>query len=148
MLIASLLDRLTDHEPRVSREVQPREWEQLRQHKDGVARDLTNLLNTRRNENDIPEEFERTRQSLAAYGVQDFTAAPMDREAIRRAIERSIRFFEPRLSRVQISLEPSGYFQFSFRITGMLRLDVGLQPLPYHTDLPNQSRRHPLLPGP
>src|ERR1700730_17703046 len=98
MIVASLLDRLTDKEPRASREVPSPEWEQSRQHRDGVARDLTNLLNTRSNESDIPEEFERPRQSLAAYGVQDFTAAPMDRETIRRAIERSIRFFEPRLS--------------------------------------------------
>ena len=147
MIVASLLDRLTDHEPRTSREVPPPEWEQLRQHKDGVARDLTNLLNTRRNESDIPEEFERTRQSLAAYGVQDFTASPMDREAIRRAIERSIRFFEPRLSRVQVSLEAGGDFQFSFRISGMLRLDVGLEPVVYDAELPKESRRFRVRPG-
>jgi type VI secretion system protein ImpF len=147
MIIASLLDRLTDNEPRNSREVPPPEWEQLRQHKDSVARDLTNLLNTRRDERDIPEEFERTRQSLAAYGVQDFTAAPLDREAIRRSIERSIRFFEPRLCRVQVSLEDSGDFQFSFRISGMLRLDVGLEPVVYDAELPKESRRFRVMAG-
>ena len=141
MIKASLFDRLTDDEPRASREVPPPEWEQLRQNKDGLARDLTNLLNTRRSETDIPEWFERTRQSLAAYGVQDFTAAPMDREAIRRAIKRSIRLFEPRLTRVQVSLEDGGDFQFAFRISGMLRLDVGLEPVVYDAELPKESRR-------
>jgi type VI secretion system protein ImpF len=147
MIIASLLDRLTDNEPRASREVPQPEWEQLRQHKDGLARDLTNLLNTRRSESDIPEEFELTRQSLAAYGVQDFTAAPMDREAIRRAIERSIRLFEPRLTRVQVSLEVGSDFQFSFRISGMLRLDIGLEPVVYDAELPKESRRFKVMAG-
>jgi type VI secretion system protein ImpF len=147
MIIASLFDRLTDYEPRSSREVPSPEWEQLRQHKESVARDLTNLLNSRRSENDIPEEFQRTRQSLAAYGVQDFTTAPMDREAIRRVIERSVRLFEPRLNRVQVSLEDSGDFRFSFRISGVLRVDVGLEPVVYDAELPKESRRFQVRAG-
>src|ERR1700733_10082570 len=103
-IIGSLLDRLTDFEPRNSREVQPPEWEQFREYKNSVARDLTNLLNTRHSENDIPEDFPSTRESVAAYGTQDFTTAPMNREAIRRAIERSVRLYEPRLSRVLVTM--------------------------------------------
>jgi type VI secretion system protein ImpF len=141
MVIASLFDRLTDYEPRNSREVPPPEWEQLREHKHSVARDLTNLFNTRRSEADIPEQFEFTRESLAAYGVQDFTTAPMDREAIRRAIQRTVRLFEPRLTRVQVSVEDSGEFKFSFRIFSMLRVDVRLEPVVYDAELPVESRR-------
>jgi type VI secretion system protein ImpF len=146
-IIASLFDRLTDYEPRNSREVPPPEWEQLREHKLSVARDLTNLLNTRRSESDIPEEFEETRASLAAYGVQDFTTAPMDREEIRRAIERTIRLFEPRLSRIQVTLVEGSHFQFSFRISGMLKMDVGVEPVVYDADLPKESRRFQVLAG-
>lgn len=146
-IIASLFDRLTDFEPRNSREVPPPEWEQLREHKLSVARDLTNLLNTRRSESDIPEEFEQTRASLAAYGVQDFTTAPMDREEIRRAIERTVRLFEPRLSRVQVTLVEGTNFQFSFRISGMLKMDVGVEPVVYDADLPKESRRFQVLAG-
>jgi type VI secretion system protein ImpF len=140
MLVASLLDRLTDLDPRNSREVQPPEWEQFREFKSSVARDLTNLLNTRRSEDDIPEDFPHTRECVAAYGVQDFTTAPMDREAIRRAIERAVRIFEPRLSRVTVSLVEGGILQFSFRISGLLRTDTGTEPVVYDADLPKESR--------
>lgn len=146
-ILASLFDRLTDNEPRNSREAPPPDWEQLREYKLGVARDLTNLLNTRRSQSDIPEEFERTRESLAAYGVQDFTTAPMDREEIRRAVERTIRLFEPRLSRVQVVLVEGTLFQFSFRISAMLRMDTGVEPVVYDADLPKESRRFQVLSG-
>jgi len=146
-IIASLLDRLTDLESRNSREVQPPEWEQLREFKDSVARDLTNLLNTRRTESAIPEDFQRTRESIAGYGIQDFTTAPMDREAIRRAIERSVRIFEPRLSRVTVALVEAGALQFSFRISGLLRTDRGVEPVVYDADLPKESRRFRVLAG-
>lgn len=146
-IIASLLDRLTDLEPRNSREVQSPEWDQLREFKDSVARDLTNLLNTRRTESAIPEDFQRTRESIAGYGIQDFTTAPMDREAIRRAIERSVRIFEPRLSRVTVALVDAGALQFSFRISGLLRTDRGVEPVVYDADLPKESRRFRVLAG-
>jgi type VI secretion system protein ImpF len=144
---ASIFDRLTDFDPRNSREAPPTEWEQLRAHKDSVARDLTSLLNVRRSQTDIPEEFVNTRESLAAYGVEDFTTAPMDRESIRRAIERTVRIFEPRLSRVQVVLVEGGDFSFSFRIIGMLRVDVGLEPVVYDADFPKESRRFQVIPG-
>jgi len=143
----SLFDRLTDYDPRNSREVPPPEWEQLRLHKESVARDLTNLLNVRRSAQDIPENFVQTRESLVAYGVEDFTTAPMDREAIRRAIERTVRLFEPRLSRVQVILVESGDLNFAFRISGLLRIDVGLEPVVYDADLPKDSRWFQVMPG-
>lgn len=147
-VVASLLDRLTDDQPRHLREAPSPELDRLRLHKDSVARDLTNLLNVRRSESDIPEAFSSTRASVAAYGIQDFTTAPMDREAIRRAVERAVRLFEPRLSRVQVSLVESGEdIQFSFRISGMLRVDVGLEPVVYDAELPKESRRFRLTPG-
>jgi type VI secretion system protein ImpF len=147
MVIASLFDRLTDYQPRNSREVLPPERDQRQEFKASVARDLTSLLNIRRNESDIPEEFEQTRESLAAYGVPDFATAPMDREAIRRAVERTVRRFEPRLSRVQVTAVESGDFTFSFRISGMLRVDLGAEPVVYDAELPAESRRFRVVSG-
>jgi type VI secretion system protein ImpF len=147
MVIASLFDRLTDAEPRNTREVLPPERDQREAYKASVARDLTHLLKTRRSEADIPEEFENTRESLAAYGVQDFTMAPMDREAIRRAVERTVRRFEPRLARVQVSEIEGGDLTFSFRISGMLRVDIGAEPVVYDADLPTASRQFQVKPG-
>jgi type VI secretion system protein ImpF len=146
-VVASLFDRLTDLEPRNSREVAAPLSEQLRQFKSSVARDLTDLLNTRRSEMDIAEEFKLTRESVAAYGVQDFTAAPVDREAVRRAIERSIRLFEPRLARVQVSFAERSDFVFAFRISGALRIDPGLEPVVYDAELPVETRRFKVTPG-
>ena len=146
-IVSSLFDRLTDFEPRNSREVQPPEWEQFREYKQSVARDLTHLLNTRRSENDIPEDFELTRESIAAFGLQDFSTAPMDPESIRRAIERTVRQFEPRLSRVQVALVEGADFKLSFRISGILRMDKGLEPVVYDADVPKESRRFQVLPG-
>jgi type VI secretion system protein ImpF len=145
-VVPSLFDRLTDYEPRNFREILPPERDQLEAHKASVARDLTNLLNSRRSEADIPEEFEYARESLAAYGVQDFTTAPMDRDAIRRAVERSVRRFEPRLSRVQVT-DLGGDLTFSFRISGMLRVDLGVEPVVYDAELPTESRRFRVTPG-
>jgi type VI secretion system protein ImpF len=145
-VISSLFDRLTDDVPFNSREVPAPEWDQIRKYKDSVARDLTSLLNTRRRESDIPEQFEHTRKSLAAYGVQDFTTAPLDREMIRRAIERAVRLFEPRLIRMQVSAEDGSDFKLSFRISGMLRVSVGVEPVAYNADLPTETRRFRVAP--
>ena len=146
-VVLSLFDRLTDFDPRNSREASPPEWEQLRAYKESVARDLTNLLNVRRSDKDIPEEFVQTRESLAVYGLEDFTTAPMDREAIRRAVERAVRLFEPRLTRVQVALVDSGELRVSFRISGILRVEAGMEPVIYDANLPKDSRRFQVSPG-
>ena len=104
-IVLSLFDRLTDREPRSSREVPANAWDQIHELKHGIARDLTNLLNTRRSEADIPEEFGETNRSIAAYGIQDFSSSPVDREQIRRAIEKTVRTFEPRLSHVSVLVD-------------------------------------------
>ena len=101
----------------------------------------------RRSELDIPEEFVQTRESVAAYGIEDFTTAPMDRESIRRAIERTVRLFEPRLSQVQVTLIDRGDLKFFFRISALLRMDTGMEPVVYDADLPKESRRFRVMPG-
>src|ERR1700688_4634277 len=100
----SLLDRLTDLEPDSKREARPRDWEEMRQLKVSLCRDLGALLNTRRAEADFPPEYEEATNSLLSFGVADFTSYDLkgggDRERVRRSIERAIRQFEPRLARV------------------------------------------------
>jgi type VI secretion system protein ImpF len=140
-LVASLFDRLTDKEPRQSREVDLSIGDQMREFKDGVARDLTCLLNTRRNGADIPAEFVLTNESLAAYGIPDFGPVSVDREVIRRSIERTVRLFEPRLTRTQVVLDEGGQSKLSFRIFGVLRTTIGMEPVAYDAELPLESRR-------
>jgi type VI secretion system protein ImpF len=146
-VVGSLFDRLTDFEPRNPREAPWSRPDQLNLLKVSIARDLTDLLNTRRSEADIPEEFELTRDSVAAYGVQDFTAAPVDREAVRRTIESSIRRFENRLIRVHVNLAESTDFIFAFRISGVLRVQLMFEAVVYDAELPVASRRFQVRPG-
>ena len=146
-IVASLFDRLTDDEPANSREVPPPEWDQRENYRLSVARDLTNLLNTRRSEADIPEEFGHTRDSILAYGLQDFAVAPVDRETVRRSVERTIRRFEPRLSRVQVAVTESNIFTYSFRISAVLRVELSAEPVVFDASLPIESRRFRVMTG-
>jgi type VI secretion system lysozyme-like protein len=138
---------LTDLEPRLRRDVALTHWEQMQQIKRCVARDLTDLLNTRRSESDIAEEFERTRRSVAAYGMQDFTSSPVDGEQMRRAIEKCVRTFEPRLTHVTVQMQETGDFRLEFRIVALLRVDVRSEPVVFDTVLPKHSRRFQVTEG-
>lgn len=146
-VVPCLFDRLTDLEPRSRRDVPLTNWEQMEQIKQAVARDLTNLLNARRSELDIPEEFEKTNQSVAAYGIQDFTSSPVDGEHMRRAIDKAVRTFEPRLTHVNVHMQTSGDFELEFRILAMLRVDVRSEPVVFDTVLPKHSRRFRVVEG-
>jgi type VI secretion system protein ImpF len=154
-ITASIFDRLTDYEPSATREVQPPEWDRRESYKAGIARDLNNLLNTRRSEDDIPEEFESVRRSVVAYGMPDYTAAPMDQEEIRRAIERVVRVFEPRLARIEVTVgsaaekpgTPGLLFRHSFRIFAVLRMGSGNEAVVYDAALPKELWRFQVTVG-
>ncbi|MBV8820381.1 MAG: type VI secretion system baseplate subunit TssE [Acidobacteriaceae bacterium] len=143
----SLFDRLTDREPRVKTDLPSTAWEQIKDFKDAVARDLTNLLNVRRSEHDIPEEFEETNRSIAAYGIHDFTASPVDAEQMRRFIEQSVRKFEPRLSRVVVHLAETAPHRLDFRISAFLHVEYHSEPVLFDASLPIHSRRFQVIEG-
>lgn len=125
----SILDRLTDLEPGSSDEAPLSQGELARELKTGLCRDLTELLNTRRAERDFDPVYEQSTNSLLTYGVVDFTAynlkTGLDREELRRAMERSIRQFEPRLMQVSVSAEEPDAVTpvLRFQISGVLRAD-------------------------
>jgi type VI secretion system protein ImpF len=146
-LVPCLFDRLTDFEPRTRRDVPLTGWEQMEAIKASVARDLTNLLNTRRSEWDIPEEFTNTNESIAAYGIQDFTASPVNAEEMRRAIDKAVRTFEPRLTHVSVEMRTRSDFELEFRIVAMLRINVRSEPVVFDTILPKHSRRFQVVEG-
>src|SRR5579871_2258303 len=102
----SLLDRLTDLDPENTREPRLSQWETLRKFKSSLCRDLAALLNTRRSEDDIDPKYEDVNNSVAAFGIADFTSynllSGLEQERTRRSIERVIRQFEPRLTHVTV----------------------------------------------
>ena len=105
-LLPSILDRLIDDEPTLSREAPRTNVQVLRDLKQAVRRDLENLLNTRCRPVTWSEELGELETSLVNYGIPDFTGSNLraaeDPDILFRAIETAIRNFEPRLSRIRV----------------------------------------------
>jgi type VI secretion system protein ImpF len=143
-IVLSLFDRLTDDNPKSNVDPPRNEWDQLAALKRGVARDLTALLNTRINEADFPDTYDQLRRSVAAYGVHDYTHTPVELEEVRKSIERAVKTFEPRLTRVQVRVAKEVNavdVALSFQITAQLKADLGAEPVVFDAELPKPTRR-------
>jgi type VI secretion system protein ImpF len=109
-VVPSVLDRLLDESPEVSRDAPPSRAEGLRRFRAAVLRDLESLLNTRNPFFDLPVEFGEVTRSGAAYGLPDLTRfsllSPTDQASLRAAIEQAISTFEPRLGGVSVQVRP------------------------------------------
>ena len=136
-LQASILDRLIDLEPGLSREPVQYRFLSLGQAKASVVRDLENLLNTKRSIMVPPAEYREVNSSLFVYGLQDFTSqnpkSPMVRQQLRQQIERTISRFEPRLKNVKVTLETSAQNErnLRFRINALLVVDPVAEPITF-----------------
>lgn len=127
----SVLDRLTDGDPRSSVDPRITYAESLRQFKASVQRDLQWLLNTRRNPDAAGSEYKEVSNSLYNYGVPDITSLSRDsldsRSFLRKQLEDALKLFEPRLTNVQIDLaEVEGEEhrrELRFIVEATLRLD-------------------------
>jgi type VI secretion system protein ImpF len=128
----SLLDRLTDEDPRSSAEPRIILAESVRRFKASLQRDLEWLLNTRRIPEDVPEDwFEQLPRSVYYYGIADITSLSRDsrdsRTILLRDVEDAIATFEPRLTDVRISVVEAEGEQFRrelrFHIEATLRMD-------------------------
>jgi type VI secretion system protein ImpF len=128
----SLLDRLTDREPRSSfSEARVGYLESVRQFKSGLQRDLEWLLNTRRIPVPAPDELEELARSAYHYGLPDVTSISRDsheaRDQLLRRVEDAITLFEPRLTNVRIGVvEMEGEQhrrELRFHVEGTLLMD-------------------------
>ena len=129
---ASLLDRLTDYDPRnVTAEGRVGYLESARQFKVGLQRDLEWLLNTRRTPRPAPDELEELTHSLYNYGLPDITSISRDshdaRERLLRRVEETITLFEPRLTNVNIGVvemeDEQHRRELRFHVEGTLLMD-------------------------
>ncbi|KMO10690.1 type VI secretion system baseplate subunit TssE [Methylobacterium platani] len=104
----SLLDRLIDDEPQRVVDPPRSRAEELRRVREGFRRDLEALLNTRRLPTSPPPGLETLREALPHYGVEDFVGAPLatpeQRADLARALETTIKAFEPRFRAVRVSV--------------------------------------------
>jgi type VI secretion system protein ImpF len=143
----SILDRLTDLEPDIQKEAPITPWETMREFKASLCRDLAALLNTRRAEEDFDRSFQEATNSLLSFGVADFTSfnltSGIDQERVRRSMERAIRQFEPRLTRVAVTIDPPDAVKpvLRFQIAAVLRIDPGGEAVLFDAALYRDSRR-------
>jgi len=106
--LPSVLDRLFDDNAK-----RPEHDSQLlyslTDFKAALARDLEALLNTRVVEpNEIFEHYPYAATSIVRYGIPDLSSLsllnPDDRETLRAEVQYAIERFEPRLSRINVTL--------------------------------------------
>jgi len=137
----SLLDRLSDDDTDVTSDRPVSRYQSIRMLKAALVRDLGALLNTKRRETEVPEEFVELRQSLLAFGLPDFVSFglrnPLDQSRLRREVESTIRRFEPRLLGVTVQLEPRGEFDsgLRFRVDAQLKMEPAPEPVRFDTIL-------------
>jgi len=137
----SVLDRLLDYEPEITREPIASHSKSLRQLKQSVRRDLEWLLNTRQIAGGLPAELKETNDSVAMFGLPDFTPLSIDsaddQKFIKREIEEAVRRFEQRLEGVVVSIEPVRATErvLRFRIDARLKIDPAPEPITFDTVL-------------
>jgi type VI secretion system protein ImpF len=142
LLLPSVLDRLLDYEPEMSREAVPTANQLLRDLKQSVRRDLENLLNTRARLQSWPAHLRELQQSLINYGLPDFTGVNLgsskDRDDFCRIIQAVINQLEPRLIKVSVvpltTSEPLDR-TFRFRIDAMLRTEPAPEPIVFDSNV-------------
>ena len=148
-IVPSLLDRLLDDDPEVSKEPVTSRIQDLRAYEGAVARDLEALLNSRHEIlEELPSEFVEVNRSLVTYGLPDLTSLSLlsqdDRNRIRRAVEQAITVFEPRLLRVRVALEAPRERDrgLHFRIDALLRVDPTPEPVTFDAVLQLNTQQY------
>ena len=138
-LHASILDKLIDLDPGTSSETQSNQSYSLRDIKSSVARDIEQLLNTKRDISYVPSTFKEVENSVFTFGLNDYSADnPGDtgfRKKILKDIRATLKKFEPRLKNVTVRLGtvPEKKVALNFRISGLLVVDPIAEPVIFDT---------------
>lgn len=135
-LVPSLLDRLIDDDPATTREPPKSQTQVLAELRSSVRRDVENLLNSRCRFEAWPPDYTELDRSLVAYGLPDLTAANLNatdqRTAFLKLVEKVLRTFEPRFTRVHVEAVRGGSTTdriLRFRIDAMLRAYPAPEPI-------------------
>jgi type VI secretion system protein ImpF len=140
----SFIDRLVDTK---GAKRMANAWEHARELRATLCRDLSDLLNTRRAERDFDASFDEATNSILSYGIPDFTQYDLkntaEQERVRISIERAVRQFEPRLTRVKVTLEPPNPVNptLRFQIEAQLRDENDTEDVLFDATVQRESRR-------
>ena len=131
---ASLLDRLIDDEADRNHDDAP----SFARLKDGLRRDLEDLLNTRRRFLRPPRALGELDRSLLAYGLSDFTNEQLGslsfRQEFTEDVQQVLRTLEPRISVHEVELLDNADVldrRLRFRIVGVADLGGERQSLSF-----------------
>ncbi len=146
LLLPSVLDRLLDFEPEVSKEPPKSRTQLLRDLKQSVRRDLECLLNSRVCVYPVPDDLPALKISVLNYGIPDFTGLAMgsreNRENLREIVEDTIRRFETRFKSVHVEIAEDfdlNKRSLRFRIDGVLHAEPAPEPVVFDSELRPQS---------
>jgi type VI secretion system protein ImpF len=142
LVTQSLVDRLIDLEPKVAQDTPMTRAQSVRNLRAQVRRDLEMLLNTRRNPEAAGPSLPELARSVYNFGLPDFTHVSLSngdqREVLQEQIEQTIKFFEPRLQQVEVTLLPAAtsYEQkLRFQIEALLMMDPAPEKISFDTVL-------------
>lgn len=142
----SLLDRLLGAHTPHSGAQQLHTPARIRQ---GVARDLEVLLNTRRGLHaQVLAPYPLSAASVLGFGLDDFVSltllSPHDRQNICRAIEQGVSAHEPRLTEVRVHLEVdrSTPHALRFVINAVLRVHDILDAVNFDAELSTMTQQY------
>ncbi len=103
---ALLLDRLVDSDPQTTWEAVPLRILSVEELKASIAKQLSDLLSTRRS---LTKHDERVAKTTLAYGIGDYSGTSLlddeNKARISNDIRKAILKFEPRLSNVLVKIE-------------------------------------------
>lgn len=106
-----------------------------------MRRDLEWLLNTRCHTETLDDLLEEAPNSIAFYGLPDFTGVSVnshiEQKRMTSAIEDAIRRFEPRFMNIKVTLEPIDNIdrQLRFRIEASLDIEPTPEPIVFDSVL-------------
>lgn len=142
-----LLDRLIEADATPASSSMPTAAEALERLQAAVRRDLEALLNARRRRRPLPPLLTELPSSIANYGIPDPAsgtyAVPELRQALVREVEATIRRFEPRLTKVSVTLlgELDGLGStLRLKVDAVLRADPVPEPVSFETLLEPVTR--------
>ncbi|MDF1505655.1 type VI secretion system baseplate subunit TssE [Roseisolibacter sp. H3M3-2] len=153
-VLPSVLDRLTDHDPRLPDDPPVTRAESVRRFRDAVMRDVEWLLNTRAPHAPIPAGLVGVRRSAYAYGLPDTTGlvggAQEARAELFGWVRATIAAFEPRLADVQIELVGGGDAttpEVRFTLSALLCMDPSPEQVVFDTVLDPVNGSHTVRPA-
>ncbi|MDA0655403.1 MAG: type VI secretion system baseplate subunit TssE [Proteobacteria bacterium] len=132
---APLFDRLTDETPNVPMETVPFRVLDIDQLRASVVKEITTLLNTRC---PVSEDWiNQAERSVRDYGISDMahysTNSVEDSRRLSQMIARTIAAFEPRLSKIAVTVEriEHEFRRLAVQVDGLLRFGDIYEPVSF-----------------